>query len=57
MPIVAPLRAARREASEAFERAYLEQLLARAGGNVTRSAAIAQVSRQLIQRLLQKHRL
>ena len=50
-----PLRIARREAADDFERAYLEQLLARTDGNVTRSAAIAEVSRQMIQKLLRKH--
>jgi len=52
---LAPLRIARREAADEFERAYLEQLLARTDGNVTRSAAIAEVSRQMIQKLLRKH--
>jgi hypothetical protein len=30
-------------------------LLARTGGNVTRAAAIAEVSRQMIQKLMRKH--
>ena len=50
-----PLRIARREAADEFERNYLEQLLARTDGNVTRSAAIAEVSRQMVQKLLRKH--
>jgi transcriptional regulator with GAF, ATPase, and Fis domain len=50
-----PLRTARREASEAFERDYLQRVLARSQGNVTRAAAIAEVSRQMLQKLMRKH--
>jgi len=50
-----PLRIARREASDAFERAYVASALARAEGSVTRAAAIAEVSRQMMQKLLRKH--
>ncbi len=50
-----PLRVARRAAGDAFERAYLEQLLAHSGGNVTRAAAVAEVSRQMLQKLMKKH--
>ncbi len=53
-PLV-PLRVARRDASEAFERAYLTNLLERSQGNVTRAAAIAEVSRQMVQKLMRKH--
>jgi transcriptional regulator with PAS, ATPase and Fis domain len=52
---VVPLRVARREAGDAFECRYLETLLARTGGNVTRAAAIAEVSRQMVQKLMRKH--
>jgi two-component system response regulator GlrR len=52
---VLPLRIARREASDTFERDYLKSLLARAEGNVTRAAAIGEVSRQMIQKLMRKH--
>jgi transcriptional regulator with PAS, ATPase and Fis domain len=52
---VVPLRIARREAGDAFECRYLETLLARTGGNVTRAAAIAEVSRQMVQKLMRKH--
>lgn len=52
---LAPLRVARREASDAFERAYLIDALERAHGNVTRAAAIAEVSRQMVQKLMRKH--
>jgi transcriptional regulator with PAS, ATPase and Fis domain len=50
-----PLRVARREAGDAFERAYLSAVLKSTGGNVTRAAAVADVSRQMIQKLLRKH--
>ncbi|MEZ4227144.1 MAG: sigma 54-interacting transcriptional regulator [Polyangiaceae bacterium] len=50
-----PLRLARRQASDDFEREYLEQILARTEGNVTRAAAIAEVSRQMMQKLMRKH--
>jgi transcriptional regulator with GAF, ATPase, and Fis domain len=52
---VLPLRLARRNASDSFERNYLERLLAHTGGNVTRAAAIAEVSRQMMQKLMKKH--
>jgi transcriptional regulator with GAF, ATPase, and Fis domain len=50
-----PLRVARREAIEAFECNYLTGLLAMADGNVTRAAAIAEVSRQIIHLMISKH--
>jgi transcriptional regulator with GAF, ATPase, and Fis domain len=50
-----PLQLARRDAADAFERDYLQALLARADGNVTRAAAISEVSRQMIHKLLRKH--
>jgi transcriptional regulator with PAS, ATPase and Fis domain len=49
-----PLRIARRDASDDFERRYVQALLARTNGNVTRAAAIAEVSRQMIQKLMRK---
>ena len=52
-----PLRVARREAVDSFEQAYLKALLAKADGNVTRAAALAEVSRQAIHLLMLKHRL
>jgi len=51
-----PLRIARRAASDRFEQAYVDAVLARTQGNVTRAAAIAEVSRQMMQKLLRKHR-
>jgi transcriptional regulator with PAS, ATPase and Fis domain len=50
-----PLRIARREANDAFEREYLTLALQLAEGNVTRAAALAEVSRQNLQKLLKKH--
>jgi transcriptional regulator with GAF, ATPase, and Fis domain len=50
-----PLRVARREAVDSFEQRYLKALLAKASGNVTRAAALAQVSRQAIHLLMTKH--
>ncbi len=49
-----PLRVARRDASDDFERNYLTRLLETTGGNITRAAAIAEVSRQMIQKLMRK---
>jgi transcriptional regulator with GAF, ATPase, and Fis domain len=54
-PRLLPLRIARREAVDDFERRYLKDLLSRVEGNVTRGAAMAEVSRQMIQKLMRKH--
>jgi transcriptional regulator with GAF, ATPase, and Fis domain len=54
-PALAPLRIARRNAADSFERDYLRALLQRTGGNVSRAAAIAEVSRQMVQKLMRKH--
>jgi transcriptional regulator with PAS, ATPase and Fis domain len=50
-----PLRLARREASDRFERGYLSNVLSRTAGNVSRAASIAEVSRQMMQKLMRKH--
>ena len=50
-----PLRIARREASEEFERNYLQRALEETSGNVSRAALIAEVSRQMMQRLVTKY--
>jgi DNA-binding NtrC family response regulator len=52
---VIPLRVARRDAADHFERAYLTDVLQRAGGNPVRAALLAEVSRQMIQKLMRKH--
>ena len=50
-----PLRIARSEAIAAFESSYVEGVLEEAQGNVTRAATIAEVSRQLLTRLIRKY--
>src|SRR5262249_39369263 len=50
-----PMPIARREANEAFEKAYIETALELAQGSVTRAAAAAEVSRQFLTKLIQKH--
>jgi transcriptional regulator with PAS, ATPase and Fis domain len=47
-----PLKEARDEAVERFELLYLETALRRAGGNVTRAAELAGVSRRFLQRTI-----
>ena len=51
------LKLARREAVDRFEVEYIRALLKKAGGNVTRAAGLAQVSRQVIHKLIARHRL
>jgi two-component system nitrogen regulation response regulator GlnG len=51
------LRNARREAVDRFEVEYIRALLQKSEGNVTRAAALAEVSRQVIHKLITKHRL
>jgi DNA-binding NtrC family response regulator len=50
-----PLAEARSLAGDAFERAYLEEALARADGNLSRAAELAGVSRQMLTRIAAKH--
>jgi DNA-binding NtrC family response regulator len=52
-----PYRDARAELIEAFERRYLEQLLDRAGGNVSQAARDAQMNRSHLSELVQRHKL
>jgi DNA-binding NtrC family response regulator len=51
------LKAARREAINRFEIEYVRSVLQKTEGNVTRAAALADVSRQVIHKLIAKHRL
>ena len=53
--VIVPLHQARVEANHAFERDYLRAVLRRTKGNVTRAAAVAQVSRQVMTKLVRKH--
>jgi transcriptional regulator with PAS, ATPase and Fis domain len=50
-----PLSIARHELTDRFEKSYVRALLARTNGNYTRAAELAQVSRQMIQKLVRKH--
>jgi len=54
---VCSLRLARRQAVDRFEVEYVQALLRKSKGNVTKAAAIAEVSRQVIHKLIAKHRL
>jgi transcriptional regulator with GAF, ATPase, and Fis domain len=53
--VLPTLPEARAKAYERFERAYLEEALQRTRGHVPRAAKLAGVSRQMIQKLIQKH--
>jgi DNA-binding NtrC family response regulator len=44
-----------RNAADAFEKRYVEHVLGKNEGNVTRAAALAEVSRQVIHKLMTKH--
>jgi DNA-binding NtrC family response regulator len=50
-----PLRLARREASDAFERSYMAALLTKTNGRVGAAARVAEVSRQMLNKLMRKH--
>ena len=50
-----PFREARNELLDAFERAYLEDLMQRANGRIARAARIAGVDRRTLQRMLRTH--
>jgi transcriptional regulator with PAS, ATPase and Fis domain len=52
---IEPLREARRRAAESFERGYVRAILQRSEGNITRAAAIAEVSRQMVQKMMRKY--
>ena len=52
VPVHLPLKDARVAWMEQFERVYVEALLRRTGGNVTRAAEIAGVNRRSLQRII-----
>jgi transcriptional regulator with PAS, ATPase and Fis domain len=51
-----PLREARQQVIERFERTYIEAQLEAHGGNVTRAAEAVGVSRQFLHRLMERYR-
>jgi two-component system, NtrC family, response regulator GlrR len=51
-----PLREARQQVIERFERTYIEAQLKAHGGNVTRAAEAVGVSRQFLHRLMERYR-
>ncbi|MBK6688656.1 MAG: sigma 54-dependent Fis family transcriptional regulator [Deltaproteobacteria bacterium] len=51
-----PYKEARRQALEAFELAYAQNVVAQAGGNVTKAADTAQVHRNVLHRILARGR-
>jgi DNA-binding NtrC family response regulator len=50
-----PYHAAKERSQEAFERAYVQAVLERAGGNVSKAAEASGIPRQTLHRLLAKH--
>lgn len=54
-PAQEPFKMAKARVVEAFERAYLEQVLAAAGGNISRAARTARKDRRTFFALLKKH--
>jgi DNA-binding NtrC family response regulator len=52
---IQPLPVARSEANLRFEREYTQQAMALSGGNVTRAAELAGISRQRMQELVKRH--
>jgi two-component system, NtrC family, response regulator GlrR len=54
---ITPFRVARRETNDSFEKSYVQALLKRCDGNITRAAALAEISRQVIYALISKHAL
>jgi len=55
LPLHLPLRAAREQVVDAFERAYIVGRLTESGGNVSRAADVMQVSRQFLHRLMDRY--
>ncbi|MBW2312389.1 MAG: sigma-54-dependent Fis family transcriptional regulator [Deltaproteobacteria bacterium] len=57
LPAGSNYKTAKREWTDSFERRYLQALLARHNGNISKAALEAQVNRKTIHRLLKRHRL
>ncbi len=57
VPAPESFRAAKERLVESFERAYIEQLLAQSGGNVTQAARAAQKNRRAFFELMRKYRI
>ncbi len=54
VPIHLPLKDARQAWIESFEQVYVRRILEKTGGNVTRAAELAGVSRRFLQRLISR---
>jgi transcriptional regulator with PAS, ATPase and Fis domain len=55
LPLHLPLKAARDQVVDAFERAYIVGKLTESSGNVSRAADAMQVSRQFVHRLMERY--
>ena len=55
--LVAPFKDAKQEVTDAFEVVYLQELLKRNKGNITRSAHAAGLTRYHLRELLKRHQL
>jgi DNA-binding NtrC family response regulator len=53
--LIAPFKEAKREAVAEFERTYVSELLACAGGSISRAAALAGIERNSLRALLRRH--
>jgi DNA-binding NtrC family response regulator len=52
---LAPFKEAKRTLIDEFEKDYLQRLLARTGGNLSRAAALAGIERHYLRDLFRKH--
>jgi DNA-binding NtrC family response regulator len=52
VPLHLPLKEARNAWTESFESVYVRAMLEKVGGNVTRAAELAGVSRRFLQRMI-----
>ena len=56
VPVHLPMKEARVAWMDAFESVYVQALLQRTGGNVTRAAALAGISRRFLQVMMARTR-